>query len=382
MGPELPAPVRPPGRPALKKLKLLLPDTKFIASGGFLLVYADEVLQSHPYIDAIIKDFTSPDVVSYIKGEYLPITSLVYRDHKGKIVSCDARGLKDEFEVPIPRHDLFPLERYRFPTTLSKRFTVVKASHGCPYRCSFCVQGTIPYKRRTLENVLLELEHIRSLGIEEVLFQDAVFTYHEGYTRALCEQMTGLGLKWTCLARADQVNPELLRRMKRAGCHTIQFGVESGNEQILKKVKQGLDKDTIRQAIAWCREMGLRTNGFFILGFPEETEESLRETLDFALELDTDMAVFNLLMYVVGTELWSKGWERGHLLEAAEDSSRSSINRCGIEEEILWKYKMLSYTKFYFRPRYILRHIGRLNSIFELKNSFHQAWSLLKHNTA
>lgn len=138
--------------------------------------------------------------------------------------------------------------------------------------------ASIPYKRRSLVNVLRELKQIRSWGITEILFQDAVFTHDEGYTQGLCEEMEGLGLKWTCLARADQVNPQLLKRMKRAGCHTIQFGVESGNEEILRRIKRGLDKEMIRQAIAWCREVGIRTHGFFILGFPEETEESLRET--------------------------------------------------------------------------------------------------------
>lgn len=227
-----------------------------IASGGFLLYKGVAVMERFPFMDAIMLDFVSSDILDYL--ENTKAKNMIYRENSKVIVG--ERAFQREFSLPVPRHELFPLKKYTFPLGKDRVYTCMITSLGCPYKCSFCIPGTMDFKLRDIDNCIEELRYIRSLGIREILFQDSTLTVNRKHIVRLCKRMIEekLGMKWICLSRVDNVDRELLELMKKAGCHSIQFGVESGDEDVLKDIQKGITKEQVKNAFRWCKEVKIR----------------------------------------------------------------------------------------------------------------------------
>lgn len=166
-------------------------------------------------------------------------------------------------------------------------------TRGCPNSCTFCDRSVFGNRCRAYSpdytlRLLKDLRHTH--GVREVLIEDDTFTLSSARVRETCERMLAerLDLSWSCLGRADRVDLETLRLMHKAGCWHISFGIESGDETILRNVRKQLDTDRIRQALRWCRQAGIQTKGFFIVGLPGETADTLRKTAEFARSLPLD----------------------------------------------------------------------------------------------
>lgn len=339
-----------------------------IANGGFLLFQAESALRRHAAIDAVMLDFTTDDALAFLEGDLDRIRHLTYR-RDGQLVLGQPAG-SQPYSHPVPRHDAFPLQRYRFPLSRREPFTTVLASMGCPHSCSFCVPGAWGYRSRVVDNVLEELDEIHGQGIPEVLFQDPCFGAVAEDADELLDGMIDrrLALGWSCQTRVDRVDEERIAKMRRAGCHTIQFGVESGDQAVLDSTAKGIRLEDVRRAFAQCREGGIRTNAFYIIGLPGDDERSIRATIDLAVELDSDFAVFSLPMPQVGTPLGrAANPEAQDLLETTmDDASRPVATLSGISPRALWRLRNLAYRKFYFRPRYIARRARGLGGAREL----------------
>ena len=170
---------------------------------------------------------------------------MVYRIGK-KVVVAPKSKFKS-FSYPVPLHEKFPIKEYRVPHAIRYPLTSSLTNFGCPFNCTFCCAACIHYKERDIDNLIEELKHVKSLGIKEVLFRDLTFTVNKKFVMDICKRIKDerLNLSWICLTRANLVDEELLGLMKEAGCHSIQFGFESGSERILKMhSKHG---DRIRQ---------------------------------------------------------------------------------------------------------------------------------------
>jgi len=367
-----------PGDFALvRRLKRELGHTT-IASGGFLLFQAESALQRHSFLDAVMLDFTTEDVVAYLGGDLDRVRHLTYR-RDGGIVSGESAGTQP-FSYPVPRHDAFPLHRYWFPLSRRDTFTAVLSSMGCPHRCSFCVPGAWGYRPRDVDNVLEELLAIRRLGLREILFQDPCFGALPAQVDDLLAGMiaSDLGLGWSCQTRVDKVDEGRIETMRRAGCHTIQFGVESGDQAVLDGTGKGTRLADVRRAFAQCREAGIRTNAFYILGLPGDDERSIMATIDLAVELDSDFAVFSLPMPQVGTDLGrAPGEEVGTLLDTTmDDVSRPRRSLTELSPRALVKLRNLAYRRFYFRPGYVARRTIDLASARDLTRHVRAALGL------
>lgn len=351
----------------------------FIASGGFLLSKGEAVMQKFPFLDAILLDFTSSDILDYLENR--KAKNMIYRDD-GKIIYGERTSQK-EFSLPIPRHELFPLKRYSFPLGKDRVYTCMITSMGCPYKCTFCIPGTIDFKLRNIDNCIEELRYICSLGVKEVLFQDSTLTVNRKHILSLCQRMIEekLNMKWICLSRVDNVDRELLALMKRAGCHSIQFGVESGDENILKDMQKGITKKQIKNAFQWCKEVKIRTNGFFIIGLPGETAETVRKTINFAKELDCDVATFSLPMPHPGTRL-GETIGNGDLVltekDLFDDVSIPNIETPKLSKESILELRNQAYKEFYLRPRYIFKKITQITSFHVFIMYFNALLSILK----
>jgi len=232
--------------------------------------------------------------------------------HNGHAVCNPARPLIPDLDaLPFPARHLFDLERYPLYASNGERMITILSSRGCPFNCSYCFKGIVgrTYRQRSPENIVRELrEIIDRYGVRNFYFIDDLFTLNMRRLEALLGRVLeeGLDIRWQCLARVDRVTPEMLRLMHRAGCRQIHYGIESGNEEILRAIGKRITKEQVRRAVKWTMEAGIRAKGYFMLGLPGDTVRTMQQTIDFAVELDLDDAMFSLTTPFPGTRLWDE----------------------------------------------------------------------------
>lgn len=343
-----------------------------IGNGDILLYKAEEFLDRYPFLDAVLLDYTTEDVALFLEGRYDELSAMAFR-RNGTLEVRRTPPKVGEFSFPVPHHEKFPLRKYLLVQGKRFPFTTVQASFGCPFQCSFCIASTLGYKYRSVENVLEELRYIVSLGIKEVFFMDFTFEARRQNILELCQSMVKerLDLSWVCSSRAGTLDEELLSWMKDAGCHTLLLGVESGDEDLLRDYSKGVTKDQMRRAFSLCRRLGIRTLGHFIIGLPGETEETARKTIDFAKELDCDIASFNIAVPVLGTPLREESLAKGYLKDGGMvfDSSDAYpvLETPQFSKEQAWTWRKRAIREFYFRPGYLWRLATQARSLYQWK---------------
>lgn len=368
--------------PFLEKLKK--GNRKIAVSGDIVLEDAEIWMKNNLFIDAVILDFTSGEIIPYINGDYKNITSMVYS------MGDEIKGVKyvrprnEEFELPIPRHDLFSSINYRFPFVRHKEFATVLTDYGCPFRCSFCVMSTLGYKYRKVENVVDELRYLKKLGKKEIFFFDQTFGINKKRTAQLCSMIRDEGFEfgWVCYSRVDIIDENILIAMKEAGCHTIIFGVESASAKILTKYQKGYTKEQIKETFGLCKRHKIRTVATFIIGLPEDTEETINETIDFLKEIDCDFASFNVAVPRMNTPLRQDAIKKGlinpELLIMDQTGSSIAMPTNYLTTEQVQKLKKKAIMDFYLRPSYLWNRLKKISSFYELKEQIYEGWALLR----
>lgn len=350
------------------------------ASGGFLRSDYREVMGKYPFLTGVLLDYTSYSLLAYLKGER-QLTDLSIRLN-GEIV-CEESDTPKRFSIPVPRHELFPLAKYRLPHGRHHPFTCILTNYGCPYRCSYCVAQDIDFKQRTVENILEEVDKIVSLGIREIFFKDFTFGVSKEITKNLCQEMIHHypGLSWVCSSRVNVVDEEMLVLMKKAGCHTIQFGVESGSQELLDQNCKMVTLAQIEETFILCHKHRIRTLGHFILGLPGETEESLLQTIAFAKKIKCDYASFNVAIPIPGTALRRTCEDNNWLVGDDEelDSSRGYpvIETPFLSRKRLWQLQKKAVRSFYLRPSFILNKLADVRSFHDMLTLFREGIALL-----
>lgn len=354
---------------------------KVLASGDFLLWDYRSVLEQYPFLSGILLDYTTDSVMSYLRGERVGLHDLIYRINGG--IEVGPASNLTTFAIPVPRHDLFPLNKYCIPHGRQKPFSSVVTNHGCPYKCSYCAAENIDFKYRKVENILPELDFLYSLGVKEIFFKDFTFGVPRSVAMELCNEIIKRypGLSWICSSRVNVIDEELLILMKKAGCHTIQFGVESASQKILDENNKNIAVSQVIDTFALCSRLGVRTLAHFILGLPGETEESLRETIRLAKIIKCDYASFNVAVPLPGTTMRRRCLEHGWLKAEQEelDSSRGYpvIETPELTRERLWQLRNHAIRSFYLRPSYIWRKLLGVRALSDLTLLMREGFSLL-----
>jgi radical SAM superfamily enzyme YgiQ (UPF0313 family) len=187
----------------------------------------------------------------------------------------------------------------------------VLSSRGCPYSCSYCFKGIMgrSYRQRGVDNIMAELHGILdTYGVRNIYFVDDLFTVNKRRLLEFTDHVIaeGLDIRWQCLVRVDRIDEEGLQAMARAGCREVHFGIESGVQEMLDRIHKQITLSQVRQAVAWARDAGIAIKGYFMLGLPGDTEETMEATIRFAEELDLDEAMFSLTTPFPGTGLWDE----------------------------------------------------------------------------
>lgn len=232
---------------------------------------------------------------------------------EGEIVHTEMRKLETDLDqIAFPARDLFPNKEY---IDYGKRrtgsaTTTVFTTRGCPFRCEFCSNPVfgVSYRMRSPVNVLDEVEEALSFGYDNIHFADDVFTLNKERVFEICREIKnrGLDFRWECLGRVDSIDKNLAMKMKEAGCDRIFFGIESGNDRILKMMNKKITVETARKAVNAAHGAGIRTGAFFILCYPGETDGTVLDTLRFATSLPLDYLSFTVPYPLSGTALFER----------------------------------------------------------------------------
>lgn len=221
------------------------------------------------------------------------VPSLTFMGESGKIVANQpASYIEDLDTIPYPAFDLLPMEKYTHKFEGARCATMI-SSRGCPYKCVYCYHTlNTKFRYRSTENVIREIQFLQSrYGYRSFKFFDDVFSLKKSHTLGLCKAFVenGLDIKWQVLTRVNLVDENLLHAMYEAGCRQISFGIESGCQKTLDKISKGVTLSQNRWALNACREAGIATKAYIMIGFPWETKEDIRETIAFVEETTPDI---------------------------------------------------------------------------------------------
>jgi radical SAM superfamily enzyme YgiQ (UPF0313 family) len=273
--------------------------------------------------------------------------------------------------MPQPLHHLLPLQKYRMPM-INGPFTFIVTSRGCPAGCTYCIKH-VSYQYttriRTPENIMEELWLLKNLGINNIHMYADLFTVNRDQVMGLCKLMieSGINIKWTCNSRVDYVDEEMLKMMSKAGCWLISWGIESGNEQIMRHARKGAYPDKAEKALKWARQAGIKNWGYFIIGLPGETEDTIRDTIDFSKNLPLDIALFHVAAPYPGTpfffEVVENGWFRpGTRWEQVDMDKGTVLDYPQLSAERLLYWQRRAFREWAFRPGPIKTYIKMLLS--------------------
>ena len=237
------------------------------------------------------------------------------------VVNPSAPRIDDLDALPFPAYDLAAdLSLYAPPPCNYKKLPAanVITSRGCPNQCTFCDRSVFGQllRQRSAANVAAEIEHLwNEYHVREIAFVDDTFTLRPQRIRELFAILDRKGIRfpWTCMSRISAVDEELLRFIRDHGCWHISFGIESGNEEILRRIRKKISLEQARQVIGWCAKLGIRSKGFFIVGHPGETPQTIEQSIRAALGMKLDDVVVTINTPIPGSPQYREAAAHGTL---------------------------------------------------------------------
>jgi len=377
---------------------------KTIAFGTHVTPIPIETMRPYPPLDFVLvgePDLTIRDLVDHLEGridERPENIRRIFEKHDPSYEpafredgSVDLRGIKglawrngDEIRVnfprpfiqdlddlPIPLHELLPLKKYLMPM-IKGLFTFIVTSRGCPAGCTYCIKHVsyqFSARLRSPKLIMEELWKLKELGINNIHMYADLFTVSREQVMDLCQRMIDekINIRWTSNSRVDYVDEEMLRMMGKAGNHLISWGIESGNEQILKHAHKGAYPDKAERALRWAKAAGIKNWGYFIIGLPGETVETIRQTIDFAKRLPLDIALFHVAAPYPGTpfffEVVQNGWFRsGTRWEQVDMDKGTVLDYPNLRAEELLYWQKRAFREWAFRPGPMMTYLKMLLS--------------------
>ena len=347
-------------------------------------------------VDSFLRDqpeFSARALMAPDLDLFRDVKSLSYKSSDGQLHrNPEGPVIADLDSLPWPAYHLFKMDRYTNlqPATDAipgERSFSILTSRGCPYRCTFCSQSIMPIKwrARSPENVLAEWRHlVKDLGALEIGVLDDSANIRRNRLYQLADDLIANRLNhvpWIFVngIRANLADLELLTRLKQAGLKRTAFGVETGDEQMIIKIDKHVDHNTIRQAFKNAKAVGIETIGFFIIGLPGDTRETMQKTIDFAIELDPMIANFSMMTPYPGTIVYEQVKQSGRFLVKDWDDyvffdQKARYEMGDLTAELMEEMYRKAYRQFYWRPKYILRAASRKDFWMNFSRNVRLAW--------
>lgn len=367
-----------------KAAKEINPSILTVAIGTHVMALHEETFMKAEYLDVIIYSDEWEQVSLNIVKNMSNLGNakgIFFRKPDGTIIKTDIQPPLQNLDVlGFPSHDKLERDLYKDPTARRLPKTKVMGQKACINNCSFCCQpaffGAPVLRKRSVGHFLQELKWVQQLGFREVMFTDPTLTADLEWASALFEGMLtdNIDLTWNCSTRADRVNTEILKLMKRAGCHTIAIGMESIDPVVLKNIRKNISSEQIRDAVSMIKNHGMDTIVFCVVGFPGETRESIEKTTSFLTTLDTTFITLGIAVPVPGTDFYKYVDENNYLLtkdwSLYDPMKKPVFSYPRLTSDEIAYYSRQGLRRFYLRPKYILDRIKTIRSFSEAASYF------------
>jgi radical SAM superfamily enzyme YgiQ (UPF0313 family) len=349
-----------------KIAKKVREDCIVVLGGPHATFMSRQTLEECKYIDIIVKgegEETTKELIESIeKGAPLnKVRGITFRE-KNEIIDSEPRPfIKNIDDIPFPSRDLLPMHLYKFNGV---KYTTMLTSRGCPFKCSFCSSSRLfggYWRGRSPENVLEEMKIIyEEYNIKNIEFIDDTFTLDQERAEKICDGIIkqGWDISWGASSRVDTLSKKLVEKMKKAGCWILFLGIESGSQKILDAIGKRITIEQAKEAVKIIKDAGIQVLGSFIIGFIQDTKETIKETIKFAKSLNLDYAEFSILTPYPGTPIYEYV-EKNSLLLTKDWSKYTAtepiIKIDNIPEKQLKRFFKEAYIDFYLRPRIVLK---------------------------
>lgn len=362
-----------------KIAKKILPKVINIAKGAVFLTYNSEIMLKNKEINYIISGEAEETLKELLEGEKKPkdILGLWYKEGFVAKFSGVRPFIENLDTLPFPARHLIDNSVYRRPDN-NKVQAVIKVSRGCPHHCFFCLATPTSGRKvrmRSPENIIAEIrECINKYNIRNFIFWSDIFNQDREWTVNLCEKIIKSGLKftWSANTRADTADLKMAKLMHKAGCRLVSLGVESGSQFILDKIGKNITLDEIRDTVDAFKKAKIKIYNYFVLGLPWDDEATMSETIDFAIELDSDFVSFYTATPLPGTRFYN--FIKNELHEEVESYENAyyepCVNTYSLSKEQVMEFHKNAVKAFYLRPLYILKMLLKIRSPYEIKSYF------------
>jgi anaerobic magnesium-protoporphyrin IX monomethyl ester cyclase len=349
-----------------KIVKEVHPNCVTVLGGPHATFWDEEALQECPSLDVVVRkegEYTFLELAQRLEAgkSFHDVIGTTCRKDGEIIKNPDRPYIENLDELPYPARHLWPLESLRKVEDVFYLTT----SRGCTFWCEFCQAVRMfgrRYRWRSPKNVVDEIEYLNKTYVAtQFTFCDDAFTVDKARTEELCNEIMKRNLRivWNCGTRVDMVTKELLIKMKKAGCASVWFGVESGSQEVLDEMHKGISTEQTVRAVNWVRELGLQPVPNVLLGFPGETKETAWKTIKFVEKLSPDnLAFFNIATPLPGTPMFDRVKKTGGLRTTdfdKYDCKTPLFDTPTLSVEELEEISEKAFQSFYLRPGYIVR---------------------------
>lgn len=371
---------------AVKKAKEICPNITTVAKGAAFLTLGEKIVSEHNELDFgilgeaedTLKDILDNKPKNNILGIY-------YKENDEVKFTGKRTFIEDLDSLPFPARHLVNNNIYRRPDN-NKVQATIKVSRGCPFHCFFCLATPVSgakVRRRSPENIVAEIrECVEKYNIKNFLFWSDIFNIDKDWTMKLCQAIIDSGLKitWSANTRADTADYEMAKIMYKSGCRLVSIGVESGSQYMLEKMGKKITLNDVRRTVKVFKKAKIRIYNYFVIGLPWETEETVEETIKFAIELNSDFISFYTATPLPGSRFYDYALE--HNLFDKETSFENAyyypaVNTNNLTRERVFELHKAAVKRFYLRPLYILKMLFRIRSFEEVKNYFTAGMNVL-----
>ena len=371
---------------AVALAKKIKPSIITIVKGAPFLTYNTNVIYENPFIDYVIMgepELTLKDILEEVPNN--EILGICYSENM-QGVKNEARPFNENLDcLPFPARHLVDNSIYKRPDN-GKVQAVIKVSRGCPFHCFFClatpVSGT-KVRTRSAENIIAEVkECIEKYNIKNFLFWSDIFNFDREWTLNLCNKIIESGLKftWSANTRANTMDEEMAKLMYKAGCRLVSIGVESGSQEVLDKIGKKITLDDIRNTVRILKKNKIKIYNYFVIGLPWETEKTVKETINFAIELDSNFISFYTATPLPGTKFFAYAM-MNNLVDGQMDFCSAyyvpTVRSHKLSKERIFELHKQAIKRFYLRPKFIFKTLLGLRSFTEFKNYFTAGLNLL-----
>ena len=371
---------------AVKLAKKRFPNIITIAKGAPFLTCAKDTIYNNKYLDIAIVGEAEETLKEILEGKnYNDILGICYRDKYTAKYTGKRPFIENLDELPFPARHLVDNNIYKRPDN-DKPQAVIKVSRGCPHHCFFClatpVSGSL-VRRRSPQNIILELkECINRYKISNFVFWSDIFTQDRDWVVSLCNKIIDekLNIVWSCNTRADTVDFDLLKLMYKSGCRLVSVGVESGSQFILDKITKKTTVFEIKDCFKMLKKAKMKSYAYFVIGLPWDDENTIKQSVDFAISLDPDFVSFYTAVPLPGTKFYN--YAQNYNLFDKDYSFNGSyyypvVKTHSLSKEQIMDLHKFAVRRFYIRPAYIFKMLSKIRSFAELKNYVRAGLSLL-----